>query len=205
LAIFKQEHAYLARICRSLQDHCAKPAQWADEFRRKGAHRFNLLHLRVERGGGFKFEICRSMVALAAQRNQLAFTTRGQKALNRRGLFCVALVAAAFEARREAHLHLGVNAARITGVGVKLKGASAQEKKLQHLFREALGGGARRKRPVGPIGFAQARPVGDRDARIGIAAKKAHKCRRAQMHPLKTLRAVLVLEQIELEKQRFEL
>ena len=39
-----------------LENDGAKLAQRADEFGGEGAHGFDALHLRVERGGGFEFK-----------------------------------------------------------------------------------------------------------------------------------------------------
>ena len=130
----------------------------------------------------------------AAQRDQPAFAARGQKVLDCRGFFGVALVGAALVARREAHLHLGVDAAGMARIGIEIVGAAAQQEQLQRLFGKALGRRARGKRPIGPVGFALAGPVGDDDARIGIAAQIAHKGRRAQVHALQRLRAVDLFE-----------
>ena len=83
----QKEDSHFAGVCRGLQNDGAKPAQRPDELGGEGAHGFNPLHLRVERGGGFELEIGRCLVALCAEGDKTAFASRGQKVLHGCGFF----------------------------------------------------------------------------------------------------------------------
>ena len=127
------------------------------QFGRQRAHGLDALHLRMQIAAA----VSNSSSAEAwsrsrAQHDQPALAARGQKTLDRRSLFGIALVRAALVAGREAHLHLGVDAAGMARIGIEIVGAAAQQKELQSLFGKALGRRARSERPVGPVGFALA-------------------------------------------------
>ena len=204
-AVLKQKHRHRLRFSRAVQHYCAQLIHGPHQLRRQRAHRLNFLHLRMQSGGALKRQLLGRFLALRAQHNQLAFAARGQKRLHRRGLLGVALVGAALVAGRKAHLHLGVDTARMAGVRRKLIHATPQQKQLQRLLGKALRGCAAGKRPVGPRGLTLAGLVGHRDARIRIAAQIAHKRRRAQMHPLQRFCAVDLFQKRKLREQRLEL
>ena len=188
-----------------MQDHRAKLVEGAHKFRCKGAHALNALDLGVQRGGGLEFEAGRGLVALGAENDKAALAARGQKAFHCRGFFAVALVRTAPVTGGKAHLHLGVHASGVAGIGVEIVGAAAQQEELERLFSKALGRRPRLEWPVGPLALALAGAVGNGDARIWIAAQEADKGRKSQVHALQALRAVDLLEQFKLEKQRLEL
>ncbi len=169
----KRKTATSSGLAGGLQNDRAQLAERTDQFRSKRADGFDALHLRMKRGGGFKLEVRGGLVALRLENHEAALAAGGQKAFDGGGFFGIALVGAALVAGREAHLHLGIDAAGMAGIGIEIVGAAAQQKKLESLVGIALGGGARRERAVRPVGFALAGAVGDGDARIGIAAEKA--------------------------------
>src|ERR1700678_2964806 len=149
-AAFVEEDGNFVWNRRGLEDDGAELAQRADQFGGQGSHGFDALNLGMKLRGGFEFEIGGGLVALAAQHDQAAFAARRKKLLNSLGFLPVTRVAAALVAGGEAHLHLGVDTAGMGGVGIKIVGAAAEEKKLEGLVREALGGGAGGERTVGP-------------------------------------------------------
>jgi hypothetical protein len=122
-----------------LQHHRAKLRERTDQLGGQGAHALDADNLRVGGGGGFEFQVRRGCVALSAELDQAAFAARGQELLDRLGLLRVALVRAALVAGREAHLHLGVDATGVGGVGVQLLGTATQQEELERLVGKALG------------------------------------------------------------------
>ena len=65
----------------------------------------------------------------------------------------------------------------MAGVGIEILFATPQQEEFEQLFRIALGGRARGKWPKGPLAFFQAGPVGDRQARVRIAAMELDEIR----------------------------
>ena len=153
-------------------------------IRRRESAPFHALHLRMERSGRFEFEIGRGLVALGAERDQAAFAARGEKFLDSGGLFARSARRCSPCSRARGTSSSRSRRSRDSLGRDEIEGAAAQQKELERFFGVALGGCARREWPVCPIGFALAGPVGDRDARVGIAAEKTHEGRMAQMHPL---------------------
>ncbi len=204
-AALKKKYGDFIGVRAGLKNDGAKFAERADKLGGECVHGFNALHVSVKLGGGFKGEIGRSLIALSAQSDEPAFAARREKAFDSRRFLSVALVRAALEAGREAHLHLGINAAGIARVWIQFKCAAAQQKQLEHLFCVALGGGARRERSVRPVSFAQAGPIRDCNSRIRIAAEKTDEGRMAQVHSLKHLCAENLLQKRKLREQRLEL
>jgi hypothetical protein len=89
----------------------------------------------------------------------------------------------------------------MSGVGVQVVGAAAQQEQLERLLGKAFGRRARRKRPVSPVGLALARAMGDGNARVGVPAQKAHKGRSPQVHPFQGFGAVNRFQQRKLREQ----
>src|SRR5215469_12855788 len=65
-----------------------------------------------------------------------------EELLNPRDLGAVLVVGAALEARRETHLHFGVDAAGETGVGMKVLDAAAHFEKIEGVVQELFGSGS---------------------------------------------------------------
>ena len=61
-----------------------------------------------------------------------------------------------------------------------------------------------RDRSIGPVGFALTRAIRNSDAWIGVGAEVADEGWCAEVHALKGLWAVDVFDQLELEKEGFE-
>jgi hypothetical protein len=202
--IVKKEDGNLVWMGRGLQNDSVQLAERADEFGGERADGFNAQDLRMESRGGLKFKIGGGIIALGSENDKTAVAAGGQKALDRRSFFAVALVGAAFVTRRQAHFHLGVDAAGVAWIGREIVGAAAKEEELEGLLSVAFSGRVRRKGAVGPIGFALAGAMRYGDARVGITAQEADEGWTLQVETFQGLGAVNLLEEIELEEQRLE-
>src|SRR5450432_2718490 len=76
------------------------------------------------------------------------FASAFKKSLHPGDFGVVVGVGAAFEARGEAHLHLGIDAAWERRVGMEIVHAAAHFEKVERVASEFFGGGARGERAV---------------------------------------------------------
>src|SRR5580658_7143402 len=85
----------------------------------------------MQSGGGFKLKVGGRLIALSLENDEAAVTAGCEKAFNGGSLFAVSLVRAALIAGREAHFHLGVDAAGMARIGIEIVRAAAQQKQLE--------------------------------------------------------------------------
>src|SRR5215472_10770622 len=95
------------------------------------------------------------------------------------------VIGAAFETRCEAHLHLGIDAAREFRVGIEIFDAAAHLEEIQRVVHELLGSNPRDKWAVVQVLSASfAEPRGDGGARILVIHMKLHKWSKPKTQPL---------------------
>ena len=125
-------------------------------------------------------------LADAASRSVESSRTSESPAESKIGLhavyFCgIFFVGAAFEAGREAHLHLGIDAAGEFRVGMQVVDAAAHLEEVQRIVHELLGGDAREERAVVERASAEpAKPRGDGGARVFVFEMQLHQRREAE-------------------------
>src|SRR5208283_5794950 len=101
--------------------------------------------------------------------------------LHARDLSRIFLVRTALEARRQAHLHLGINAAGERGIGIQVESTAAHLEQVERVIGKLLGGHPRGKwAEVLRVAFQAADARGDRRARIWIVENKLHQRRKTQ-------------------------
>src|SRR5580693_10803901 len=97
----------------------------------------------------------------------------------------VFLVAAAFETRREAHLHLRIDAPRKLGVGMQVIDAAAHLEKVERIAGKLLCRSARGERPVIDIAPTEtAEPRGDGSTRKLVFQVQLDQGGKAQTEPV---------------------
>ena len=109
---------------------------------------FHFVQPRVQRRRGFEVEIGGRLVALLLDLAYQRLAAALKELLHAIDLGGILLVGAAFEARRQAHLHLGINAAGKGGVGMKVVDAASHLEQIERVVGELLRRNAREKRAV---------------------------------------------------------
>ena len=149
------------------------------DFRKLRNHRFELLQLRVHRGGGFEFQAGGGLVARGGNFAHQRLAARVEEGFDACDFGGVLLVGAALEAGREAHLHFRIDAAGKSGVGIQFLDAAADLEEVERVVGELFGRGARGKRAViDALRAAQVR--GDGDARVAVFQAEASQRRGAE-------------------------
>ncbi len=110
-----------------------------DDLRRLREHRLELLQNRVDGGCGLEVQVGGGAVALGGQLAGQRFAARVEKGHHARGFVGVQLVGAALEAGRQAHLHLGIDAAGMGRVGIEFLDAAADFEEVERVVGELLG------------------------------------------------------------------
>ena len=162
----------------------------------------------MRRGGGFKLQLLAEPLALSFQLAHQRLPAAFKKTLHPRRLVAILLVAAAFEAGRQAHLHLGINAAGKRRIRIQLEIAAPQLEEIERIVEKFLRRRARREGPViaragapGQLGDA----AGDVGARIRIFQIKFDDCREAQLEALAIVARKLAAQRLIKQEARFEI
>src|SRR5271157_5321426 len=95
--------------------------------------------------GALEIEVRRSLIALSLDLPHQRLAAALQVLLHAPNLSRILLVGATFEARRQAHLHLGINAAGKGGIGIQVEGAAAHFEQVERVVGELLGSNPRGK------------------------------------------------------------
>jgi len=167
-----------------LDEDGAESGDGLDEFVGEGCGGFDLLPLRVDRGGALEVEFDGGVFAVGAEWGEHRFAAGVEERFHGGGFGDVgggALGRAGLVARREALLHLLVYAAGMLGIRGEVLDAAAQLEEIEDCVAVAVGGGARGERAV-EIGERTLREaVGGVDARVGVFGGEAEEERRAQL------------------------
>ena len=138
------------------------------------------LHPLMQRLGALELERIRRRIPLRGKPAQKSGPMGREKVEDLIRLLLVALVRAPAKAWREAHLHLRIRAPGKRRIGMKILDASAQQEKIQHLFRISLRPGARGEWTKERMRHGLADSCGWVNPGIGILDRHAQKSRRPQ-------------------------
>lgn len=148
------------------------------------------LHLRnapMHRRSLLKLHRCRSLIALCLQRCNPRAAACLQKCEHLLTFRTVLRIAASLLTRRQALLHLAINATRIIHRRMQFHVASANQKQLLHRLAIPLGCQPRSERPKRRLQRTTPQMVRHINSRIRILGRKPNRERRRQPHPLPRL------------------
>ena len=129
----------------------------------------------------FEVQVRRRLVPLALGLPQQRTAAAFEEFLHTRNLGGVLLVGAALETRRQAHLHLGINAAGKGRIGIQVVDAAAHLEQVERVVGKLLGSNPRGERPEilrAALDAGDARR--DRRARIGIVEDQLDQRRKTE-------------------------
>ena len=138
----------------------------------------------------FERQILRRLLARRRNLPHQRMSTRIQISLHLRHFAEILLVCAAFETRRQTHLHLGINTSRKRRIGMQILHTAPQLKKIQRIVQELLRCRAPGKRPVvespgvGRTIPHPPQPRSDRSPRIFILQMKFNQRRHPKPQPV---------------------
>ncbi len=170
---------------RRLDNHRIESIKAAADVVARGKNGFDLGHFGVLRRGGLEIQLSREALTLSFKFTQQRLTA-GIKVLPHAGdLDSVSFVGTALEAWRQAHLHLRINAAGKTGIGIQVKGAAAHLEQVKRIIEKLVCHGPRTKRAIIERAAAQfADACGDIGARIFVFQVEADHRRGPQTQAL---------------------
>ena len=141
----------------------------AHDLRKLAEYGLQLFNSGVQGGGVFEFKTGRCLVALRRDFPHQRVSAAVEIGLHPANLSPVIVVGAAFEARREAHFHFGIDAAGKVRVGMEVVDAASHLEEIQRIVGELFCRGARGERTIVKRAPARAaEPGGNRGARVFI-------------------------------------
>ena len=138
----------MLRLGRRLHHHAIQMRKRPHHLRSCRRHGLRLRQPRVQLSSLLKLHQLRRSVPLLPERLHQTPAARPQKRPHRRCFLRIALIRAAFEARRQALLHLRIHAPRKGRIRRQILDAPPQLEQIQHVLAEPFRRNPRRKRPI---------------------------------------------------------
>ena len=170
------------RLLHNQRAHAVEALHW---FGHLLQDRRELFEARVQSRGFFKGKRFRRMVAFDSDLALERFAARVEKVFHADDLSAVLVVGAALEARGEAHLHLGIDAAGEGEVGMKVVDAAAHLEEVECVVHEFFRRQPRRERAVVDVFSAEAREARyDRGSRVFVSEMQHDEWGEPQAQPV---------------------
>src|SRR5215469_2162689 len=147
-SLLDPEESYRFSEMAGLNNQGRKLVETLNHFWQLPDHWLQLLQPRMDGGGLFECQVGRGCAPLSRELAGQRISAGIEIGLCTADFGGISLIRAALEAGREAHFHLGVDAAGKRGIGMKIVDAAAHLEEVQRVVHEFLGHKPRGKRSV---------------------------------------------------------